>query len=326
LNGKSIADVQDKDENINTIKMWLQNNEKPKWSEVSPRSVELKYYWNRYDSLKIENGVLYHLWEEIDGKSIKYLVVLPRVLVNEVLLELHNRPIGGHLGERKTNLKVKQRFFWFGLSQDVKSWCKTCDLCASQKGPPRKAKAAMKQYLVGAPLERVGIDITGPLPKSSNRNKYIFTIVDYFTKWIVAIPLVKQEAHTVANSFVENFVSVFGVPKQLHSDQGTNFESRIFKEMCEILGSEKTRTTAFRPQSDGLVGRGQRTIKAMLSKFVTTNQKDWDTYLPIISMAYNSSVQESTGFTPSMIMFGREMQLPIDLALGQPKNKKEWKN
>jgi hypothetical protein len=114
----------------------------------------------------------------------------------------------------------------------------------------------MKQYLVGAPLERVGIDITGPLPKSNEGNKYILTIVDYFTKWIVAIPLVNQEAHTVANSFVEKFVSVFGVPKQLHSDQGTNFESRIFKEMCEILGSEKTRTTAFRPQSDGLVERG----------------------------------------------------------------------
>jgi hypothetical protein len=84
--------------------------------------------------------------------------------------------------------------------------------------------------------------------------------------------LVNQEAYTVANSFVEMFFSVCGVPKQLHSDKGTNFASCILMEICEILGPEKTITTAFRPESDGLAERGQRTIQFMLSKFVTTNQ------------------------------------------------------
>ena len=320
LNKDTIRANQNRDTVLSTVKHWVENNERPEWSEVAPSSIELKFYWNRLQSLHIIDDVLYHLWESDDGITSEYLIVLPKTLVPEILSELHNSPTGGHLGVRKTKLKAKQRFFWYGLTKDVKLWCKTCDVCASQKCPQKKAKAALKQYNVGAPLERIAIDITGPLPRSNEGNKYILTIVDYFTKWIVAIPIRNQEASTVANKFVEKFVSVFGVPKQIHSDQGRNFESNLFKEMCEILGSEKTRTTAFRPQSDGLVERGQRTIKAMLTKFVDENQKNWDTYLPILIMAYNSAVQESTGFTPSMLMLGRELNLPIDIALGRPVN------
>ncbi|XP_053378575.1 uncharacterized protein LOC128548173 [Mercenaria mercenaria] len=320
LNQETIAVVQDEDSVIGAVKQWINTNKRPEWSEVAPSSVELKYYWNRLDSLQIIDDVLYHLWESVDVKTSEYLTVLPKTFIPEVLEELHNSPTGGHFGVRKTKLKVRQRFFWYGLTKDVKQWCKSCDVCASQKGPQRKAKAALKQYNVGAPLERIGIDIMGPLPRSNKGNKYVLTIVDYFTKWIVALPIRNQEATTVAKNFVEKFVTVFGVPKQIHSDQGTNFESNVFREMCEILGSEKTRTTALRPQSDGLVERGHRKIKSMLSKFVSENQKDWDTFLPITSMAHNSAVQESTGFTPSMLMLGREIDLPVDLALGSPEN------
>ena len=121
-----------------------------------------------------------------------------------------------------------------------------------------------------------------------------------------------QEASTVAEKIVEKFVTIFGVPRQIHSDQGSNFESQVFQEMCKIIVSDKTRTTAFRPQSDGLAERANRTVKTMVSKFVSENQKDWDKYLSVLTMAYNSSVQESTGLSPSKIMFGREMNLPID--------------
>lgn len=269
--------------------------------------------------MEIVDQILFHLWEGFSNVENR-VIVLPKGLVPEVLKELHDGPTGGHLGIQKTLSKVRQRFFWYGLRKYVTQWCMACDVCASRKGPQKKAKLALKQYNVGAPLERMGIDIMGPLPRSTNGNKYILTIVDYFTKWIAALPLRNQEATTVANKLVEKFVSIFGVPKQIHSDQGTNFQSKVFREVCEILGSEKTRTTAFRPQSNGLAENANKTIQAMLSKFVSLNQKDWDTYLPVVTMAYNSSVHVSTGFTPSMLMYGREMELPIDLAIGNPEN------
>ena len=93
----------------------------------------------------------------------------------------------------------------------------------------------MKQFNVGAPLERVALDIVGALPTSSRGNKYILIVGDYFTKLMEAYPLANQKVETVAEVFVREFVSHFGVPLQLHSDQGRNFESVLFNEMCKLL-------------------------------------------------------------------------------------------
>ena len=108
-----------------------------------------------------------------------------------------------------------------------------------------------------------------------------------------------QEAETVANTVVLEFVSRFGEPRQLHTDQGRNFESKLFLEMCRFLEIDKTRITPFRPQSDGMVEHFNRTLEVMLSKFVDKNQKDWYLYLPLLMMAYQSSVHKSTGFSPN---------------------------
>ncbi|VDI79030.1 Hypothetical predicted protein [Mytilus galloprovincialis] len=157
---------------------------------------------------------------------------------------------GGHLGVKKTLSKVRQRYFWFGVRKFVERWCHKCDVCASRKSPVCKAKAPMRQYNVGAPLERVAMDIMGPLPTSEYGNKHVLVIGDYFTKFVHAIPIVNQEAQTVARAFIENFVTIFGVPMQLHTDQGANFEARVFQELCKVLDIDKTRTTVMRPQSD----------------------------------------------------------------------------
>lgn len=110
-------------------------------------------------------------------------------------------------------------------------------------------------------MERVALDIMGPLPLSDKGNRYLLVIEDYFTKWTEAVPLPDQEAITVANALIESVITKFGVPRELHSDQGSNFESNVFKEMCKLLGIQKTRTSPYRPQSDGMVERANQTIK-----------------------------------------------------------------
>ena len=221
---------------------------------------------------------------------------------------------------QKTLAKVKQRFYWYNCRKDVEYWCRICDICASRKQPYRRAKAPMKQYNVGHPSERVAIDIMGPLP-SSNNARYLLLVSCYFTKWLDAIPINSIDAKTVATKLIEKFISVFGCPVTLHSDQGRNFESQIFKEVCNILGIEKTRTTPGRPQSDGMVERACRSVQAMLSAYVSENQRDWDIYIPLLMMAYRSSVHDTTKCTPCSMMLGREIRLPIDLAIGIPETK-----
>lgn len=106
------------------------------------------------------------------------------------------------------------------------------------------------------------------------------------------------------------------MPQVIHTDQGRTFESSLFKELCRLLEIDKTRISPYNPQSDGLVERLNRTVICMLASFVEANQNSWDTLLPYVMMAYRSSTQASTKFSPYEVLLGREIRLPIDVVLG----------
>jgi transposase InsO family protein len=175
---------------------------------------------------------------------------------------------------------------------------------------------------VGAPLDRVAIDVLGELPETSNGNRYLIVISDYFTKWVQAHAVPDYTAYTTAEVFVREFATRMGLPRQLHTDQGGNFESTLFKGVCQLLGIHKTRTTPYHPQSDGLVERFNRTLLQMLKGLVDENRDDWDEHVPYVLMAYRSSPQESTQCSPYFMMYGREMTLPIDILVGTPPGSK----
>ena len=252
------------------------------------------------------------------GDKEHWQLLGPKDLKDAILREVHDAPAAGHLGAKKTLGRLRDRFYWRGCDRDVRRWCRQCDLCSSRKGPSKRPRAPIKAYNVGAPLERIAIDITGPLPKTDAGNRYVLLVADYFTKWTEAYAIPDQEAGTVAKKLVEEFVARYGVPREIHSDQGRNFESALFQEVCRLLDLDKTRTTPLRPQSDGMVQRFNRTLKSMLSLFIHENQRDWDRHLPLLLMAYRSAVHETTGCTPSEMMFGRELRLPVDLLYGCP--------
>ena len=182
----------------------------------------------------------------------------------------------------------------------------------------KKCSAPLKQYVVGAPMEQIAIDILGPLPETSRKDEFILVVSDYFTKWTESYPIPNQETTTVAEKLVSKFICCFGVPRQLHSDQGTNFESKVFAEVCKLLDIEKTRTTSLHPQSDGKVECFNRTLIEMLRGNIKEDQKDWDLQLPACMMAYRIAVHESTGASPSLLMLGREVEVPLDVTSEAP--------
>ena len=192
-------------------------------------------------------------WESEDGKVFKWLLVLPKLLRKKVLDSLHSSKTAGHLGREKTLPKVRERFYWVGMSMDVRAYVKQCADCARKKNPPRKHRAPLQQLSVGAPLERVAIDVLGPLTETHQGNSYILFVGDYWTKWMEAYAIPDQQAEMVATKLVDEFICRFGVPQELHSDQGRNFESEVFQVMCQLLGIRKTRTTAYNPKSDGKI-------------------------------------------------------------------------
>lgn len=151
--------------------------------------------------------------------------------VPDILRQLHDGASGGHIGVHKTLQKVRERFYWTILKENIKDWCRKCVTCASANGPLRRKKAPLKTYNVGAPFERVAVDVAGPFPTTDNRNKFILVVMDYFSKWVKVYALPNQKAVTIADVLVKQFVSRFGVPLELDSDQGRNFESAVFTRM-----------------------------------------------------------------------------------------------
>ena len=176
----------------------------------------------------------------------------------------------------------------------------------------------MQLELAGRPMERIAMDILGPLPLTERGNKYILVIGDYFTKWKEAYPMKNMEATTVASILVQEFICRFGVPECIHTDQGHNFEAELIKEICKILDIKKTRTSPYHPQSDGMIEKYNRTLLSMLSTALEKNHSNWDLQLPLLILAYRTSVQETTGATPFSLMFGRSARLPIDIEFNLP--------
>ncbi|GFW00520.1 retrovirus-related Pol polyprotein from transposon 412 [Trichonephila clavipes] len=136
--------------------------------------------------------------------------------------------------------------------------------------------------------------------------------------WPEAYPNPDQEASTVAEVLVQHWISRFRVTLQLHFDQGRNFDSAVCKRLCEILAIDKTRTTAVHPQSDGMVEMFNRTILNSLSLLVSSNQHDWDRKLTFFLLAYMNAVHGTTGYSPSQMLFGRDLRLPADLLFSRP--------
>ena len=322
MTNQEIRQAQLDDDIIGKVLRYKESRtERPPWSEISIECPRVKGYWTSWDHLCIKDGILYKKWENKSGGH-RILLALPKSLRGDVLRELHNCRVSGHLGVTKTLQRARERFHWEGMETTVREWITQCAACVQKQKPLKSNRAPMKVYNVGAPMERIAMDIMGPLPISNRGNKYILCVGDYFTKWTTAIALPNQEAHTVATALIENVFSLFGLPRQLHTDQGRNFESKLIKELCEAFDIDKTRTTPYRPQSDGMIERFNRSLINMMARFTNKNQKDWDEQIPYVLLAYRSAIHESTGFTPNEVMFGWNVKLPIDLILSQPPHSK----
>ena len=176
----------------------------------------------------------------------------------------------------------------------------------------------LQKIPVGASMDLVTMDILSGLPTVDDGSKYLLVVVDAFTKWVEAYPLPDQKAATCITAVYNGMFSRFGLPRQLHSDQGRNFESQLVTELCNITGVYKARTTAFHPRSDGQTEKANRTILAMLRAATHKDTKQWPSKPPTVLAVYRMTVHLTTGVTPNRAMLGREVLLPALLIVAPP--------
>lgn len=315
-----IKELQDNDKGILFIKSHLRNGKRPEFIEVSGMGFVVRSLWSQWEILEIKDDILYRNFISVKGQREHAQVVLPFAERRNILQKCHDDKTSGHLGVRKTLEKIRQRFYWPGLQTDVRTYVKGCDFCSRKKRPMPTKRAPMGLFQVSYPMERIATDILGELPETQKGNKYILVVSDYFSKWTESFPMPNMEAVTVAKLIVEEVITRFGVPSYIHSDQGRQYESKLFQEVCRVLNIKKTRTTPYHPQSDGMVEKFNGTLAKMLSAYVNDNQNDWDEHLPYVMMAYRCAEHETTGYTPNYLMFGREVSTPVDLMFEMPRS------
>ena len=263
-----------------------------------------------YPHFAISRGLAYQVVKK-DGEIICQLLV-PRSRRAQVLDYAHAHPLGAHLGMEKTKERVLQRFFWPGVHKDTENFCRTCPEC--QKVAPKTAyrNPLIPLPIIGTPFERIGMDIVGPLPKSARGHQYILVILDYATRYPEAIPLRKATSRHIAHELFQ-LSSSLGIPKEILTDQGSPFMSRVMAEFCKFLKIKQVRTSVYHPQTDGLVERFNQTLKSMLRKAIEQDGRNWDQLLPYLLFAIREVPQASTGFAPFELLLSYRPRGLLDI-------------
>ena len=228
--------LQREDADLGILHDWMDKSYQPSRDEAAAHSPAVRKYWLNSENIVRKNGILYQRrWEFCPAKQESLQLLVPKVLRNEVIRNHHDTLVTGHFGINKTYQKMQQKFYWYQMRSDTKLYIRKCDKCNRTKTLCKKPRAKLRNYVVGYPLNRIGIDVMGPLPLTKDQNKFILVIGDYFTRWMEAYSLPSQHAEIVAQKLVHEFISRFGTPLEIHSDQGRNFESQLFKEVLRLL-------------------------------------------------------------------------------------------
>lgn len=306
---ESWREAQGQDPSINRVVKLVESAQKPSFKTLSDEQPEVKLLLREWNKLELREGILYRRC--FDRGDMIHQLVLPEQHKDRALQGLHDEV--GHLGAERVLSLARARFYWPRMKESIEKKCQTCERCFRRKAQPQKA-APMVNIRTTYPLELVCMDYLS-LEPDSHDTRNILVITDHFTKFAVAVPTKDQKARTVAKALWEKFLVHYGFPSRLHSDQGRDFESRTIRELCSLIGAEKVRTTPYHPQGNP-VERFNRTLLSMLGTLEEKDKQHWRDFVKPLVHAYNCTRNDTTGYSPYELMFGRQPTLPVDLILG----------
>ena len=228
-----------------------------------------------------------------------------------------------HAGTRATTRLLNSRYVWHGLAADVKNWCQQCVECQRAKVTHHEKASIQKIPIPAQRFSHVHVDLVGPLPVTSSGMRYLLTMIDRSTRWFEAIPLASMTAEVVLETFIATWVSRFGVPAKVTTDQGTQFTSGTWASWCVERGIEHIKTTAYHPKSNGMVERLHRQIKEALRAKGAENT--WADHLPWVLLGLRAAPKDETGISTAEATLGQQLimpgqiQKPDDMSLDAPR-------
>jgi hypothetical protein len=264
-------------------------------------------------ALQVRDGVLYIKPLGVHPSR----VVIPKSLQKRVIQIAHNDLCSSHFGVWKTKRRIQQVAYWKYLGRHVSEYIKDCDTCAVNKHYGTTLKAKLTPLPVPhKPFEHIATDIAH-LPTSVCGFTYVIAFICHMSKYLVLVPLKTMTAEEVAEAYLHQLCKIFGFPRVILSDNGSNFTSDLFDGILSKFDTEHTKCVPHFHQTNGLVERAFRTVRQGL-RILAQDRETWPDYLTQFVLAYNSSEHESLNATPHYTVFGQEPRLPLTTMLEEP--------
>ena len=257
------------------------------------------------------SGVLYRYNPDSDSEEPQLVVPLQERI--QVLEKHHNAPSAGHGGINATYQRVSQRYYWPGMYKDVHEYVRKCITCQRYKVSNLKPAGLLQTPTLRQRFESFSIDLFGPLPISATGQRWIFVVEDTATRWVELFPLQTATAEECATRLVDDIILRYGVPRQLISDNGTQFISSVMQQLTFCLGIKTSFTPVYHPSANP-VERKNRDLKVQLAAQIGTSpHEDWPSKLPSIRFALNTAPNSSTGYSAAYLVYGHEPRTVDDV-------------
>src|SRR3989442_258280 len=306
--------LQNECKDLSRIIKYLRTGELPNEDKLARQTVfESEDYF-------FQDGVLKHKYTPKNknvcrGEPVVDQLAVPTQLRTKILYEYHD--LAGHNSHERTYATIRKRYFWPRFYSEIFNYCKTCEICQKVKNHTHPPKSSLGVWPEAEVWERIHIDMLGPLPKTKEGYQYILLVVDAFSKWPETFKLKGSSAIEVADVLYNEIFCRYGATKQLVSDRGANFLSKVVSRLSKLFNIRRSTTSGYRPQCNATCEQFNRTILKCLRAYCT-KQNEWDKYLQSIMYGYRATVSTSSTLqSPYRMMFGRDMVLPIDVELGQ---------
>lgn len=259
----------------------------------------------------LKKDILYRRFEGKKGSSADQLVV-PTKFRTQILELAHREGWSGHLGINKTKSRLLTEYYWPGCFKDAERFVRSCDTCQRTGRPNEKRKAPLTLVpVITEPFKKLALDVVGPLPTTETGYRYILTVLCPASKFPEAVPLREQTSVEIVDALLGIFSRV-GFPREIQCDLGSVFTSALTSSFFERCGIKISHSSVSHPQSNS-VERVHSVMKRILRALCYEQKTDWDLALPAMLFALRTVAHESTGFTPSELVYGRNLRSPLRL-------------
>lgn len=257
---------------------------------------------------ELKDNVVYRLKHFPD--RICYQLFVPQKLRNSALKASHLPPLASHPGIHRTFQNARAMFYWPNMLRDVRQYVDSCLICQQSRGSMQKVPMA-DTPLAEFPLERVSMDLMDFGPSIPVR--WALSILDQHSRFLQIVPLRKATAAAVHSAFMDHWVTLFGPPRVIQTDNGIQFTSNIFRELTKMMHATNHYTIRYHPQANGMVERTNRVVKAALTTLVGNRPRVWHQFVPELRLQINSAIHRTTGEQPIYLLTGRHANFPVGL-------------